>query len=383
MSATPSSNLARVLADGHFGVTAEVGPPRGSDPAAIRRKAALLKGYADAYNVTDNQTAVVRMCSLAGAKILLDEGLEPVMQMTVRDRNRIALQSDLLGACALGLRNCLCISGDHQKAGAGGKLKGHPGIRTYLIVLPVVLVASAISYHFCKLYVPRREGRFFSEVAAVIRGSILSVLVLTALSYVIRVEPELSRYVIALFFVLNCALLSLERGAARSVLRKARRRGWNLRHVIIVGAGKLGQMLLERIKRNPWTGFKVIGFIDDNPERQGKDLRRVPVLGGTNDLRDALQENEVDQVFIALPFAEQQKLKDILDSISDEMVDIRIVPDLFSFVTLNPQVGDFDGLPILSLRESPLHGWHRVIKRLFDITFSLFAMIFRVTIRSV
>ena len=114
------------------------------------------------------------------------------------------------------------------------KVKGYPGITSYLIVLPIVLVASALSYHFCRLYIPRREGRFFAEIGAIIRGSILSVLVLTALSYVIRVEPELSRYVIALFFVLNCALLSLERGLARSMLRKARRRGWNLRHVIIV-----------------------------------------------------------------------------------------------------------------------------------------------------
>jgi methylenetetrahydrofolate reductase (NADPH) len=122
-------NLERVLAAGHFAVTAEVGPPRGPDPEAVRKKAALVKGIADAYNVTDNQTAVVRMSSIAAAKLLLDEGLEPVMQMVCRDRNRIAMQSDLLGASALGVRNCLCLSGDHQKAGASGKLRGHPGAK--------------------------------------------------------------------------------------------------------------------------------------------------------------------------------------------------------------------------------------------------------------
>lgn len=121
------SHLERVLKAGEFAVTVEVGPPRGPDAEAVRKKAALVRGIADAYNVTDNQTAVVRMSSVAAAKVLLDEGLEPVMQMTCRDRNRIAMQSDLLGACALGLRNCLCISGDHQKSGATGKLKGHPG----------------------------------------------------------------------------------------------------------------------------------------------------------------------------------------------------------------------------------------------------------------
>ncbi len=135
------SNLGRVLASGEFAVTMEVGPPRGPDPAVVRKKAALLRGMADAYNVTDNQMAVVRLSSIAGAKLLLEEGLEPVMQMTCRDRNRIALQSDLLGASALGIRNCLCISGDHQKAGAGGKLKGHPGAKNVYDVDSIQLLS--------------------------------------------------------------------------------------------------------------------------------------------------------------------------------------------------------------------------------------------------
>lgn len=135
------SRLERILAAGHFAVTAEVGPPRGPDPQAVRTKAHLVRGIADAYNVTDNQTAVVRMSSIAGAKILLDEGLEPVMQMTCRDRNRIAIQSDLLGAWALGVRNCLSISGDHQVAGGGGRLKGHPGCKNVYDVDSIQLLS--------------------------------------------------------------------------------------------------------------------------------------------------------------------------------------------------------------------------------------------------
>ncbi|MDP6524447.1 MAG: methylenetetrahydrofolate reductase [Kiritimatiellia bacterium] len=126
MSTKVGSNLERVLSEGKFAVTAEVGPPRGPDPQEVIKKAESVKGIADAFNVTDNQTAVVRMSSIAASKILLDAGLEPVMQMVCRDRNRIAMQSDLLGAHSLGLRNCLCLSGDHQVAGAGGKLHGHP-----------------------------------------------------------------------------------------------------------------------------------------------------------------------------------------------------------------------------------------------------------------
>jgi len=111
------SRLKQVLKSGQFAVTAECGPPKGADPLAIRRKAGILKGKVDAVNVTDNPAAVVRMSSLAGCALLRAEGLEPVLQVVVRDRNRIALQSDILGASALGIRNVLCLSGDHPSFG--------------------------------------------------------------------------------------------------------------------------------------------------------------------------------------------------------------------------------------------------------------------------
>ena len=111
------TNLERVLAEGHFAVTTELGPPRGTSRDFVRRKAELLRNHADAVNITDNQTAVVRMSSLAACAIVKEAGVDPVMQMTVRDRNRIAIQSDILGAVALGIGNLLCLSGDHQKFG--------------------------------------------------------------------------------------------------------------------------------------------------------------------------------------------------------------------------------------------------------------------------
>jgi len=123
------SNLEKVLTAGHFAVTAELGPPMSGDAEVVKEKAAILRGYADAVNITDCQTAVVRLSSIASAAIILSEGVEPVAQMTTRDRNRIAIQADILGAAALGIKNCLCIAGDHQSFGAAGKLKGHPGAK--------------------------------------------------------------------------------------------------------------------------------------------------------------------------------------------------------------------------------------------------------------
>lgn len=114
---TAGSKLERLLRAGKFVVTAELGPPNTADRTVVEKKAVLLKGYADAFNVTDCQTSVVRMSSIASAAILIEAGLEPVVQMTCRDRNRIGLQSDLLGAAALGMKNLLCLTGDHPRFG--------------------------------------------------------------------------------------------------------------------------------------------------------------------------------------------------------------------------------------------------------------------------
>ena len=111
------SRLKEILNQGAFAVTAECGPPKGADPEVILKKAEFLKGKVDAVNVTDNQTAIVRMSSLAACVLLKNQGMDPVLQVVVRDRNRIALQSDILGASALGIRNILCLSGDHQRFG--------------------------------------------------------------------------------------------------------------------------------------------------------------------------------------------------------------------------------------------------------------------------
>jgi len=122
-TANPPSHLATVLAAGQFAVAAELSPPRGVNLEAIARDASNLKGYADAVNVTDNQAASVRMASIPVSALLVGHGVEPVVQMTCRDRNRLAIQADLLGAAAQGVRNVLCLSGDH------GRWGDHPAAR--------------------------------------------------------------------------------------------------------------------------------------------------------------------------------------------------------------------------------------------------------------
>ncbi len=117
MNLNTSSKLEKILKAGHLAVTSECGPPRGSDLGVIEKKAQMIKDYVDAINITDNQTSVTRLCSLASCIKLRLMGLEAILQMVVRDRNRIALQSDILGAAAFDVNNILCLSGDHQKFG--------------------------------------------------------------------------------------------------------------------------------------------------------------------------------------------------------------------------------------------------------------------------
>ncbi len=129
------SNLEKVLKAGHFAFTGECGPPKGANVEHLNEKMEPLKGMVDAVNVTDNQTAVVRMSSKAASALMVRAGLEPNFQMVCRDRNRIAMQSDILGAYALGIRNMLCLSGDHQSFG------NHPQSKNVYDIDSIQLIA--------------------------------------------------------------------------------------------------------------------------------------------------------------------------------------------------------------------------------------------------
>src|SRR5512133_827685 len=118
------SNLELLLEQGQFVVCGEMSPPQGADKTSILKKCSYFKGYVDAVNLTDNQTAIVRMSSAMSSYFALCGGVEPIMQMTCRDRNRLAIQSDILGAYAAGVKNVLCLSGDHQKFGNHPDAKG-------------------------------------------------------------------------------------------------------------------------------------------------------------------------------------------------------------------------------------------------------------------
>ncbi len=159
------SRLERLLRAGHFVVTGELGPPQAADGDVIRKKVGLLKGYCDAANITDNQTAIVRMSSIGAGTILVQEDLEPIIQMTCRDRNRLAIQSDLMGAYALGMRNVLCLTGDHQSFGNHPTAKNVHDLDSVQLIEMVVKMRDEKRFQ-CGDEMDGLEPRFFVGAAA-------------------------------------------------------------------------------------------------------------------------------------------------------------------------------------------------------------------------
>jgi methylenetetrahydrofolate reductase (NADPH) len=163
--ASSSSRLARVLGAGRFALAIEISPPVGPNPGALQRQIELLRGYADAYNVTDNQSAKVHMCSLAACILLEQAGLEPVFQLTCRDRNRLGLQSDLLGAAALGIKNVLALSGDHPVCGDHPHVDYVGDIDSMNLIRMIRLMRDEQVFESGKP-IPKRAPEFFVGAAA-------------------------------------------------------------------------------------------------------------------------------------------------------------------------------------------------------------------------
>ena len=164
MSTKTPSKLEKILAAGHLAVTSECGPPRGSDPEDITKKAEMIRNHVDAINITDNQTSVTRLCSLASCVHLKMMGIEPTLQMVVRDRNRIALQSDILGAASFDINNILCLSGDHQQFGDCPKGQNVFDIDSMQLIQTVRLMRDEVN--FLGGYENKRPPQMFVGAAA-------------------------------------------------------------------------------------------------------------------------------------------------------------------------------------------------------------------------
>ena len=247
---------------------------------------------------------------------------------------------------------------------------GVPPIEPYLLMLLPILIVWGIAFRAFDLYHPRRIGSRLSEVAGIAKASTVGALVLvSAMTFFFR-EYDYSRVVIVYFWIFSIAGVSLARYAFREALRVARRRGYNLRYALVVGGGELAAGVVRRLKSRPDTGIQILGLVGDDK----RAAAGAQSLGGFADLRAVLDAHEVDHVILALAHEEYGRLGGLLEAIGDEPVTIHVVPDLGRFTSLRGGVEEFEGLPFVHLRESPLYVWNRVAKRVFDVAFSLAAL---------
>ena len=248
-----------------------------------------------------------------------------------------------------------------------------PPAAVYLRVLPVLALVLLVANRTQGLYTPRREGSLPAEALDILKATALAVVAFAAILFFERTYSY-ARGIIAIFAVLNPFGAILLRAAIRSALRIARRRGYNLRHVLIVGTGRSAQALIHRIRRNSWTGFRILGLIGDRPRQEGRMLHGTPVLGTTAELERIIDERRPDQVFIALGPERTGEMGGLVRILSEKLVGIRIVPHLGSLLGMDCRTDDFDGIPIVSLWEEPIGGWNALLKRFMDFTLALAAL---------
>ena len=234
---------------------------------------------------------------------------------------------------------------------------------------------TAIVFPMMGLYGSRRGVTAFEEVRQIVRGVGLLALIWFAFLFFSKSGAEFSRVGSAYWFALTLLAHLLLRGGIRMFLRQLRRRGYNLRHVVIVGAGRLGTNVAERLKAAPWAGFAIRGYYDDDSALHGRMLAGAPVLGSIDRMFTDLETDGVDQVWIALPLRAEDRIRDVLTALLQHSLQVRFVPDIYNFNLLHHSVSEIEGLPVINLTDSPLHGPGLLAKNIEDFVLALLLVI--------
>jgi len=248
-----------------------------------------------------------------------------------------------------------------------------PPLRETLVTLMLVLVLFPVAYRQSRLYATNRVRTHLEEVFELFKATITGSLVLVALTYFGR--ERYSRLTLLIFAGYSFVLVATTRVAFRMWLESLRRQGLNLKSILLVGAGELGDRVVETIDHHRELGFRVTGVLSRDLLLPGTTVRGVPVIGTADDLERVLGAQTVDQVILALPSEDMPLMKSLMERLALHTVDVKIVPDLFQYVTLYGGLEEFGGLPIVSLQGGPLDGWNLVAKRVFDVLFSALALL--------
>jgi exopolysaccharide biosynthesis polyprenyl glycosylphosphotransferase len=253
--------------------------------------------------------------------------------------------------------------------------KNVPEFRPYLNLLPFVVVLWPIVFYFHGLYQSRRGRSKVDEILTIVLAIFLGTLLLSVVIAWYRppAAPGSSEYFtysrafLGLFALADFGLVAGTRMTARIVLRQIRRSGHNVQRILIIGAGALGKEITLKLLAHRDLGFEVVGFLDDDAGKQGGSFQGVPVLGTLRQAHEVVGDYRVDQVYLALPLEAHKKMLQMLDFMARECVEIKLVPDILQYATLNATIEDLDGSPVINLSQVPLTGWNSLIKRVMDV----------------
>jgi len=242
---------------------------------------------------------------------------------------------------------------------------GVPPLRPYLWACAVLVPTALLVLRSFRLYRSARTARLGHELLALAQSLAVTAALSAMGSYLVR--GELSRLVIAIFFVVALALFTIDRLILRAVLRQLRRSGRNLRHVLIVGTGRVAELLLEKMRAHADFGLVVHGLVAEDEARASAEISGARVVGGLEDLPRLAEAEGVEIIYLALARPDWRAEERALQLLADSTAAVRIVPDLSEAFRLNASVEDFDGMPVVLVTESPEQGWNAVVKRAFDV----------------
>jgi Undecaprenyl-phosphate glucose phosphotransferase len=243
-------------------------------------------------------------------------------------------------------------------------------LRASLFLIPLYLFL----YYLFDLYEPRRIKGLTHELVIIIKSNLISLAVLLSILFIFKFM-DFSRMVLFLFIIINIVLTTLERVSIRLFLQNIRKKGYNIKYILVIGADEHGQEFVKKIKANKQLGFSVIGFLDDN-KNKGRKIKDIEVIGKINDLDKILAETFIDEVIIALSIKDYDRLKDIIAVCEKNGVKTRIIPDYIKYIPSRPSIDEIDGLPLINIRRIPLDNLgNKFSKRLLDIAVSLTGLI--------
>ncbi len=249
---------------------------------------------------------------------------------------------------------------------------GRESVGMSYIDLSIMLTVALLWAFFLRLfgaYDPRRLSSFVDEGRAVLLATMAGMVALSSFFYLFNVEYR-SRMLFGYFFGIDLVLLLNFRLITRYVVRSLVAGGYSVRRVVLVGTTKVGKDLAYIVRTQPWSGLSVVGFVDDDPQLQGTEIEGRPVLGTTEEIPKILSQYSVDDVIVALPAKEHDKIAQIVLSLQTHPVRVRVVPDLFEMVSVRANVEDFWGIPLIGLRDPVITGFDRAFKRAFDLVTS-------------